>query len=95
MKDKDLEERVRKRVRDMKSFYTHLVVYVIVNGLLIILWAISDRGFPWFLFPLAGWGIGLFFHWYNIFVENGILGRSWEERKVKELVEKERRRGNQ
>ena len=95
MRKKELEEQMRGRVKEMKSFYTHLVVYVIVNILLVVVWLLSGTSFPWFVFPLVGWGIGIFFHWYNVFVENGILGKEWEDKKVKELMEKERRRGNQ
>ena len=95
MRKKELEEQIRGRVKEMKSFYTHLVVYVIVNILLVVVWLLSGTSFPWFVFPLVGWGIGIFFHWYNVFVENGILGKEWEDKKVKELMEKEKRRGNQ
>lgn len=92
MADKDLEDRVRERVREMKGFYTHLVIYVMVNILIFLIWLFTDTGFPWFVFPLGGWGIGLFFHWYNVFVENGMLGRNWEEKKVRKLMQKEKQR---
>lgn len=51
-----------------RGFRTHLTAYVLVNGLLIIVWlatAISagdGAWFPWPVFPLFGWGIGLAFH---------------------------------
>ena len=49
------------------GFRVHLFVYVAVQALLIATWAITSRGeegsFPWFLFPLFGWGIGLAAHY--------------------------------
>jgi hypothetical protein len=89
-KEKEIEGRIRDRVRKIRDFYTHLVVYVVINLILVGIWYFTSKGFPWFIFPLGGWGIGLFFHWYSVYVEDGILGRNWEDRKVKALMEKER-----
>jgi len=55
----------KKRVRARKDFTLHMVVYLVVNALLICLWLfVSGRGFPWFVFPLGGWGIGLVSHYF-------------------------------
>jgi hypothetical protein len=89
-KDKEIENRIRDRVRKIRDFYTHLVVYVVINLMLVGIWYFTSGGFPWFIFPVVGWGIGLFFHWYSVYVEDGILGRNWEDKKVKELMDKER-----
>jgi hypothetical protein len=35
------------------------------------------------------WGIGVFFHWYSVFGINFFLGKGWEEKKIKELMDKE------
>jgi hypothetical protein len=41
----------------------HAAVYVMVQILLVVVWALtSDGGHPWFLYPLLGWGIGLAAH---------------------------------
>lgn len=90
MKDDDLEDRIRKRVKKIREFYTHVVVYFMVNLLLIVIWYFTSGGFPWFVFVLGGWGIGLFFHWFNVYVEEGIFGKEWEDRKVSQLMEKEK-----
>ena len=37
------------------------------------------------------WGIGLFFHWFGVFGTKFLgFGKDWEERKIKELMEKEK-----
>lgn len=36
------------------------------------------------------WGIGLVAHGFTVFVPNWILGQNWENRKIKEFMEKEK-----
>ncbi len=49
------------------GFRVHLAVYVAVQAMLVVTWYLtsgrSGDGFPWFLFPLLGWGIGLAAHY--------------------------------
>ena len=92
MRELEDEKRIRKRVRKIRDFYTHLVVYLIVNALLVVVWYFTSGGFPWFIFCLGPWGRGIFFHWYSVFVEDGLLGKNWEDRKVQEIMEKEKAR---
>jgi len=55
----------KKRVQARTDFTIHLIVYLGVNALLICLWLfVTGRGFPWFLFPLGGWSIGLVSHYF-------------------------------
>lgn len=46
------------------AFRTHVSVFIAVNLLLLIIWATTTPGgYPWFLYPLFGWGIGVVAHW--------------------------------
>jgi len=82
--------RARARVDELKSFYNHVIIYVIINALLAGVNYYSDGWrFPWFLFPLLGWGIGLASHAVGTFRMNPFTGKDWEERKIKELMERE------
>lgn len=49
------------------GFRVHLAVYIAVQVLLVVTWYLTTfsggDGFPWFLFPLVGWGIGLAAHY--------------------------------
>ena len=66
MTEEQIYRLAKKRVQARKDFAIHLVVYLCVNALLICLWLfLSGRGFPWFLFPLGGWGIGLVAHYFT------------------------------
>lgn len=55
-------EREARQIIKRRHFYVHLSVYVAVNLMLIAIWALVGGGFPWFLFPLMGWGIGIVAH---------------------------------
>ena len=85
-------EKAKKRVDDIKGFYSHLLVYIFVNLFLILLNLISSRGHYWFWWPLMGWGIGLVAHGVSVFGIRGMFGPEWEERKIREIMEKDERR---
>lgn len=81
--------RAKKRVENLKAFYIHLIVYILVNAMLLVMNLISDTGNWWFLYPLTGWGIGLIVHGVSTFTF-GIFGAEWEERKIKKYMDKDR-----
>lgn len=86
----------KKRVRDLKGFYTHLLVYVVIN---LFILAVQIKGEPLLeglsqpenYYTAFFWGIGVVAHALSVFGSSFFLGRDWEERKIKELMEKEKR----
>ena len=88
MSEDQIYELAKKRVEEKRGFYNHLIVYVIVNIVLVLIWAFaSDGGFPWFVFPLGGWGIGLVFHFLGVFV----FGRKSDKAAIEKEAEKIRK----
>jgi hypothetical protein len=84
-----------KRVKKIKGFYTHLIVYIVINIMIIVLntqdLKPDESYFQWGNFATAiFWGIGLAAHGLSVFVPPLFLGRDWEERKIKELMEKQK-----
>src|SRR5690606_23951605 len=77
--------RAKKRVKDLKEFYGHLTSYCLVIPFLIFLNLYTAPQFQWFWFPMLGWGMGLSFHAFEVFG----YGKSWEEKKIRELMNKE------
>jgi hypothetical protein len=65
--DERLREVARARIKRRRDFFWHLVTYLIINGLLIFVWAIGPREAFWPMWLLIFWGIGLAFHaWYAL-----------------------------
>lgn len=82
--------RAKKRVNDIKMFYTNIMMYLLFIGALAGLnyyW--NEFRNPWFLWAAFGWGIGLFFQAIKVFNWTPFMGRNWEERKIKEIMEEE------
>ena len=96
-KEQQRFERASKRVKSISAFYRHLMVYVLVNLFLISLKYFKlEPGENFFEFDTFNtaffWGIGLAFHALGVFGSSIFLGENWEERKVKELMDKEKER---
>lgn len=79
--------RAKQRVEELKGFYGNLISYCLVIPLLIFINYKTFWGFQWFWFPMAGWGIGVAIHAFTVFG----YGANWEERKIRELMEKDDR----
>ncbi|MGL2963991.1 2TM domain-containing protein [Flavobacterium sp. RSB2_4_14] len=84
-----------KRVKKIKGFYTHLAVYVVINIAIVIAnFQSLDEGESYFQFRIFStaffWGIGLAAHGLSVFVPTMLMGKNWEERKIKELMDKEK-----
>ena len=88
LSDDDLYKLAKARVEEKKGFYSHLASYCIVNTALFLLWRFAaGGGYPWFLWPLGGWGIGLAFHFVNVFVLPTQRG-GWEQREIAKDIER-------
>jgi hypothetical protein len=85
-------ERAQARVQAIRGFYIHASAFVVVNIALFAINAGVVGGGWWFYWPLIGWGIGLGAHALGVFGFSGgggPLGRDWEERKTREIMDKE------
>lgn len=84
--------RAQKKLKEIKGFYWHAFWYVIVNVFILVLIVSNSDGNIWhfgtFSTPLF-WGLGLGFHALSIFGRNLFFSKSWENRKIKEFMEKE------
>lgn len=86
-------ERARKRVKELKDFYSHLIIYLVVNAGLVIIDLIQGDGLQWAYWVMIGWGIGLVAHAVSVFILDTRLGAGWEAKKVDQYTEQERRYG--
>ncbi len=70
------EQDTRKRRREhsaraqRKGFQIHATVFIAVQILLIGIWALQwqlgGTSYPWFIYALLGWGVGLAAHYASI-----------------------------
>lgn len=82
-----------RRVKKIKGFYIHAMVYFFVNVFIIGIKALNldskETFWEWDLLKLPlFWGIGLAAHGFSVLVPGMILGNDWEEKKIKELMDK-------
>ena len=80
LSEEEIYKEARKRVKDKRRFYTHLGVYIAVNAVLIVIWALSGdaarswsghgdwTGNRWFLWPLCIWGVFVLVNFLQVFV---------------------------
>jgi len=84
MSEEKIYEEARLRVKAKKDFYGHLSAWTIVNIILIVVWALSTRGYPWFLWCLCIWGVFVLLHYLRVFV--------FERKSDRSAIEKEAER---
>jgi transcriptional regulator with XRE-family HTH domain len=76
------EEQAIIYVRDIKGFYTHLIIYIAVVGSLFALNIIRASNHFWAIWPAIGWGIGVIFHALNVYEVFNLFGVDWEKRQI-------------
>jgi two-component sensor histidine kinase len=76
--------RAKERVEKLKGFYGNLISYCTVIPILIII-NVNTSGFQWFWFPMLGWGFGVTMHAFETFG----YGKAWEEKKIREILNKD------
>lgn len=82
--------RAKERVAEMKKFYTGIIFYVIFISFLAALnYYTNEWRYMWFLWAAFGWGIGLVFQAAKAFNWAPFMNKDWEQRKIKELIDKE------
>jgi 2TM domain-containing protein len=82
--DQQLRELAKKRV----DFRRHLVVYFIINGLIWTVWLLTEQKYPWPIWPTAGWGVGIIFHYIFDYHSLGFLSEEEEYKKLKHEAER-------
>ncbi len=96
--------RAKKKVEELKGFYWHLAIYLIVNTTITVLKLIrvipasdgfADFSKEFFDFGTFStwffWGIGLVFHALKVFSLNPVFGKNWEEKEIQKFIDREKR----
>ncbi|HEA21808.1 MAG TPA: 2TM domain-containing protein [Pricia antarctica] len=98
---KDKQIKARQRVAQLKGFYVHLTVFVIINLFIITTSMVArinnGENFMEALFTFGTfstaffWGIGLAFHAAKTFAYNPFFSKDWEERQIQKYIEEDKR----
>jgi fatty acid desaturase len=88
LSEQEIYEEARKRVKRKRDFYSHLGAYVIVNIVLVVIWALSGSGYMWFLWPLGIWGVFVLWNFIEVFLLDNVLS---EKSAIDKEIEKMKR----
>jgi hypothetical protein len=77
--DEELRKQAIAQLKKKRDFSTHVFIYVAVNAMLIVIWAVTGAGVFWPIFPIVGWGIG-------------VAANAWDVYRRKPITEDEIRR---
>jgi hypothetical protein len=79
-----------RRIKAKNDFKIHLFVYLVVNTMIVLVWAFTTAGKPfpqgffWPIFVIAGWGIGVVINGYVAYRGN-VYTEAQIEREMKQL----------
>jgi hypothetical protein len=79
----DLRTMAIEQLRKKRGLQAHIIAYVSVNLLLVSIWYFTGQHFFWPVFFLFGWGIGLVFNIWDVYMP---------ERMTEERIEQEMQR---
>jgi len=80
----------QKRVKEIREFYEHLTVYILCNPIVVVVNLMTSPGYLWCLWSIVGWGIAIALHGFKVFNYPPFFSKEWEERKIKEFIDKEK-----
>lgn len=92
MENTQAYQKAKKKVQARLGLKIHLTVYLVVNAILISVNFLNSPDYLWFIWPLMGWGIAIFWHAMGVFVfnkESGVTERMIRKEMDKQLANKE------
>jgi len=77
------EQKAIEYVRDIKGFYSHLSIYIVIMVFLLVINILFSSHVWWVIWPVLGWGVGVLAHGASVF-----LGPEWEKKQVEKRLGK-------
>jgi 2TM domain len=87
----------QSKVKEIQGFYIHSIIYVAINLLIIISNYSYTKSFFYSVFGWSTlgtglfWGIGLASHWSRVYGKSVFFSKNWEEKKIKQLMDKDQK----
>ncbi|HEU4980346.1 MAG TPA: 2TM domain-containing protein [Solirubrobacterales bacterium] len=83
--DEELRKQAISSIKRKREFAQHLTTYLVVNAVLIAIWAISGAGYFWPAWVLGGWGIGLALHAWDTYGRRRTIAEDEIAREMEKL----------
>ena len=87
-KEYALEARARAYVHNLRAFYRLLGTAMVVLAITFTINYVTNPGRWWFLWVALGFGVALAFSGLPLLLKGRFFGAEWEERKVREYLER-------
>lgn len=83
------ETQALARVRDLKAFYAHLIVFAISIVLIFIVNYMVSPWYWWAAWALVGWGFGVLIHGIAVFETFSFFGPKSEKKQVEKVLKRD------
>ncbi len=83
------ETQALARVRDLKAFYAHLIVFAISIVLIFIINYMVSPWYWWAAWALVGWGFGILVHGIAVFETFSFFSPKWEKKQVEKVLKRD------
>jgi hypothetical protein len=64
--EEELRALARQRVQKRRDLAAHAVAYVVINSMLVAVWAFSGAGYFWPAWVMLAWGVGLVLNIWDV-----------------------------
>jgi len=84
-------EKARKRVKQKKRLYYHLVLFLVGSVFFIVLnifFNVGEQFGEWFKYAIALWFFVWVLHFVNVFITKRFFGKEWERVETEKLMDK-------
>lgn len=92
----ELYEKARKRTKQKRRLYVHLILFIIGSVFLFILNTVlgfgAEFGNFWFYTFVGIWFILWILHFVNVFFTNKFFGKDWERKETDKLIQKHQKK---
>jgi len=83
--DEELRQEALKRIRSRRALTGSVLSYAVVNGMLVVIWALTGRGYFWPGWVLGGWGVGLALHALSVYPPRPMISEEQVRREMDRL----------
>ena len=83
--EEDLRAAALANIKRKRDFTQHLISYVVINIVLIVIWAATGAVYFWPAWVIGGWGVGLIFHAWETFGRRRLVSEDEVAREMDRL----------